>query len=164
VVCGCPEGIDPDRYNLQCTWSFGFGMRVAVVDEGRANAAAEQQLGWLLETVGLSALDGLGWIRVTGEDRVRWLNGMVTNSITELKPGEGNYSFALNAQGRIQGDLTAFAEAEALWLETARDRVPAMMALLDHYIIMDDVELSDVSLGRSRGSAAGEGGLGWSWG
>jgi folate-binding protein YgfZ len=123
-------------------------MRVAVVDEGRANAAAEQQLGWLLETVGLSALDGLGWIRVTGEDRVRWLNGMVTNSITELKPGEGNYSFALNAQGRIQGDLTAFAEAEALWLETARDRVPAMMALLDHYIIMDDVELSDVSLGR----------------
>jgi folate-binding protein YgfZ len=115
-----------------------------------------QEVRYLLEAAGVFTLDGLGhnlgqglgWIRVTGEDRTRWLNGMVTNSIQDLKPGEGNYSFVLNAQGRIQGDLYAFAEADALLLETSRAQVPALMALLDKFIIMDDVELADVSLGR----------------
>ena len=109
----------------------------------------------LLDTAGVWTLDDLAWIRVTGDDRVRWLNGMVTNSIQDLKPGEGNYSFALNAQGRIQGDLFAFAEADALELETARKQVPALMALLDKFIIMDDVELADVSLGRAGIGLAG---------
>ncbi len=109
-----------------------------------------EELAALLESVGVSGLDHVGWIRVTGSDRVRWLNGMVTNSIQDLKPGQGNYSFALNAQGRIQGDLVAFAdEGESLLLETAKERLPGLMALLDRYIIMDDVELEDVSPERS---------------
>jgi folate-binding protein YgfZ len=113
--------------------------------DGQERGAAGE-LAALLRTAGVCGLDGVGWIRVTGSDRVRWLNGMVTNSIQELKPGHGNYSFALNAQGRIQGDLTAFAdEGESLLIETAKDRVAGLMALLDHYIIMDDVELEDVS-------------------
>lgn len=106
-----------------------------------------QELQYLLTAAGVFTLDDLGWIRVTGEDRTRWLNGMVTNSIQDLKPGDGNYSFVLNVQGRIQGDLYAFAEADALLLETSRAQLPALMALLDKFIIMDDVELADVSLG-----------------
>jgi glycine cleavage system aminomethyltransferase T len=50
----------------------------------------------------------LGWrakILVTGADRVRWMNGMVTNNVRDLAPGRGNYNFLLNAQGHIQGDL-----------------------------------------------------------
>ncbi len=39
------------------------------------------QLTALLKATGISALNQTGWLRVTGEDRVRWLNGMVTNSI-----------------------------------------------------------------------------------
>jgi aminomethyltransferase len=75
---------------------------------------------------------------------VRWLNGMVTNSIQQLAPGQGCYNFVLNAQGRIQGDLTAFAQPDSLLLETDRERLPALIALLDHFIIMDDVELADI--------------------
>ena len=37
----------------------------------------------------------MGWIGVTGEDRMRWLNGMVTNSIAPLATGEGCYNFVL---------------------------------------------------------------------
>ncbi len=40
---------------------------------------------------------------MTGSYRVRWLNGMVTNSVQALTPGDGAYSFLLSAQGRIQG-------------------------------------------------------------
>jgi len=94
----------------------------------------------LLHTVAFAPLDSTGWVRVTGEDRVRWLNGMITNSIQSLAPGEGCYSFVLNAQGRIQGDLTAWMREECILLETGR---PAELAAwLERYIIMDDVELA----------------------
>ncbi len=89
--------------------------------------------------------DGGGWIAVTGEDRVRWLNGMVTNSVQALTPGEGAYSFLLSAQGRIQGDAVVWAEADRLLLQTSAGQVEPLMALLDRFIIMDDVELADLT-------------------
>ena len=110
-----------------------------------AAADSSAQLSALLTGAALAPLDDAGWIRVTGEDRVRWLNGMVTNSIQQLAPGEGCYNFVLNAQGRIQGDLTAFALPDSILLETSRDQIPALLAHLDHFIIMDDVELANIS-------------------
>ena len=103
----------------------------------------------LLSGVGVAAFgdesDGSGWIAVTGEDRVRWLNGMVTNSVQALTPGEGAYSFLLSAQGRIQGDATVWAEADRLLLQTSAAQVQPLLALLDRFIIMDDVELADLT-------------------
>ena len=95
----------------------------------------------LLHSAAFAPIDNTGWIRVTGSDRVRWLNGMVTNNIAALKPGEGNYNFFLNAQGRIQGDCTAWMQEDSILLETSPSQTNALMAMLDHFIIMDDVEL-----------------------
>jgi folate-binding protein YgfZ len=105
------------------------------------------RLAALLTGAGIHPLTETGWIRVTGEDRVRWLNGMATNAIQDLQPGQGNYNFFLTAQGRIQGDATIFAEpdSDALLLETSTAHLPALIAHLDHFIIMDDVELADIS-------------------
>jgi folate-binding protein YgfZ len=108
-------------------------------------SSSAAQLDALLQQTGISRLDQTSWIRVTGEDRVRWLNGMVTNSIQQLQDGEGNYNFLLSVQGRIQGDATIFAEPGALLIETAASQLPNLMALLDRFIIMDDVELADVT-------------------
>ncbi|MGO4515327.1 folate-binding protein YgfZ [Terriglobus sp. 2YAB30_2] len=99
----------------------------------------------LLSMAAIYPLDAEGRIAVRGEDRVRWLNGMLTNNIRDLKAGEGCYNFLLSAQGRIQHDATAFLLEDQILLETARERIPALMAALDHFIIMDDVELEDVS-------------------
>ncbi len=98
----------------------------------------------LLTAAAFAPLPNRGFLRVTGEDRVRWLNGMATNSIQSLKTGQGNYNFFLNAQGRIQADATAWLLEDAILLETTRDRIPALITLLDHFIIMDDVELAPV--------------------
>jgi folate-binding protein YgfZ len=110
-----------------------------------STSSSPAQLAALLQSAGISRLDQTGWIRVTGEDRVRWLNGMVTNTIQQLQAGEGNYNFVLSVQGRIQGDATIFAEPDALVIETAASQVPGLMALLDRFIIMDDVELADAT-------------------
>jgi folate-binding protein YgfZ len=106
--------------------------------------STEAQLAALLNGAGAAPLDDIGWLRVTGSDRIRWLNGMVTNSIQDLKPGHGCYNFVLNAQGRIQADLTAFPLADSILLEADRDQIEKLIAHLDHFIIMDDVELADI--------------------
>ena len=112
--------------------------------------APAAQLAALLTGAGIHPLIETGWIRVTEEDRVRWLNGMATNTIQDLQPGQGNYNFFLTAQGRIQGDATIFAEpSEALLLETEAAHIPSLIAHLDHFIIMDDVELADISTTRT---------------
>src|SRR5258708_493995 len=110
-----------------------------------SKSSSASQLAALLQGTGISRLDQTGWIRVTGEDRVRWLNAMVTNTIQDLKDGEGNYNFLLSVQGRIQGDATIFAEPDSLLMETAASQVPGLMTLLDRFIIMDDVELADAT-------------------
>src|SRR5271154_6895510 len=80
-------------------------------------------------------------IRITGEDRLRWLNGMVSNAIQTLPEGQGNYNFILNAQGRIQGDGYIYHCPTDLLLDTDRSQAARLLAHLDHFIIMDDVEL-----------------------
>ena len=122
---------------------------------GTTSISAQTQLDALLHVAGIAPLDGTGWIRVTGSDRVRWLNGMVTNAIQTLAPVEGCYNFVLNAQGRIQGDLTAWMLEDSILLETSRDQLPALLTHLDRFIIMDDVELADVSAQRAGFSVSG---------
>jgi folate-binding protein YgfZ len=91
-----------------------------------------------------AAVHDLGWLRrvsVRGEDRFRWLSGMVTNMVNDLGENAGAWNLVLNAQGRIQGDLHVWRDGESLELEMAADQYEKLLAHLDHFIIMDDVEL-----------------------
>ena len=47
----------------------------------------------------------------------------------------------LNAQGRIQGDLTVWREGDGAGTGDCRRPVDRLLAHLEHFIIMDDVEL-----------------------
>ena len=94
----------------------------------------------------------LSWrakIAVTGGDRVRWLNGMVSNNVRDLAPGHGVYAFLLNAQGRIQADLYvfqyAFQRGESLLVDMERGQRDTILQLFDRYIISDDVGIADIS-------------------
>jgi folate-binding protein YgfZ len=107
---------------------------------------------------------------VRGADRFRWLSGMVTNTVNDLFPNTGAWNLVLNAQGHIQGDLTVwrggeepspqrrsasgtgaksgdpllgtpFAGESELELEIAADQFEKLLAHLNKFIIMDDVEL-----------------------
>jgi len=92
----------------------------------------------------------LGWrakLVVTGRDRTRWLNGMVTNNIRDLAPGHGVYSFLLNVQGHILGDMYVFNRGESFLVDTDRLQVDKLTQLLKKYIIMDQVVLSEAGEG-----------------
>jgi folate-binding protein YgfZ len=95
------------------------------------------------------AVHDLGWMRrvgVRGEDSFRWLSGMVSNTVSELGRNGGAWNLVLNAQGRIQGDLMTWRDGDALELEIAGDQYARLLAHLEHFIIMDDVELVPLGL------------------
>jgi folate-binding protein YgfZ len=108
----------------------------------------DQELLCLTTNAGVYDLGCKSYLQITGGDRLRWLNGMVTNTIQSLPEGHWNYSFLLNAQGRIQGDANVFRTPNTLILQSDRSQITRLSAHLDHFIIMDDVELQllDASL------------------
>jgi len=55
------------------------------------------------------------------------------------------YAFLLNPQGRILGDLYAYNRGESIVVDTDRSQVEKMLATCEHYIIMDDVEVTNLS-------------------
>ena len=116
---------------------------------GAATAArfADPQLEFaaLLDGCGVYDLGFRAWISLTGGDRVRWMNGMVTNNIRDLAVGHGVYTFLLSPQGRILGDMYVYNRGESLIVETDRSQVEKVVATFDHYIVMDDVEVKNIS-------------------
>lgn len=123
------------------------GTNKSKLTEFRGAMTPQQLDAPVLETAALAkgaAAHDLGWMRrvtVRGEDRLRWLSGMVTNTVNEIPENGGTWNLVLNAQGRIQGDVTVWRDGESLELEIAADQYEKLMAHFDHFIIMDDVEL-----------------------
>jgi folate-binding protein YgfZ len=99
----------------------------------------------LVSGCGICDLASRAKISLTGGDRVRWLNGMVTNNVRDLTAGHGVYAFLLNPQGHILGDLYAYNRGESLLVDTDQSQVEKILAVFDKYIIMDDVEVTDIS-------------------
>ena len=107
-----------------------------------AAPAPAVQLRALRTQAGLYVESPRSLFACTGPDRLRWLNGLVSNHVGALAEHRGCYAFVLNAQGRIQGDLNIFQRGDSLWLETASEQAAKLLAYLEHYIIMDDVALA----------------------
>jgi folate-binding protein YgfZ len=106
---------------------------------------ARSEFAELLTGCGLIDLSGRAKIALTGGDRMRWLNGMVTNNIRDLAAGKGVYTFLLNPQGHILGDMYAYNRGESLLLDTDQSQLEKLLAIFDRYIIMDDVEVANLS-------------------
>jgi aminomethyltransferase len=91
------------------------------------------------------AVYDLGWqarMAVTGEDRQRWLNGMVTNNIRDLEENRGLYSFLLTPQGRVQGDMFVYHRGDRMLIDTDWSQAAKLKEIFERYIIMDDVEVA----------------------
>jgi len=122
---------------------------VATAHNGEFTATAEAKAEFqaLLSQCGVYSLNARAKVLLRGNDRVRWLNGMITNNVRDLAAGRGVYAFLLNPQGRILGDLYAYNRGDSICLDTDESQLPKILEIFDHYIIMDDVEVENISQG-----------------
>ncbi len=107
-------------------------------------ASAADELRALVGGAGIFDRGYRTWVRATGKDRVRWLNGMITQAVKSMSAGQTGYTLVLNAQGRIQGDGDILTNDDHLVLETDRSQTERLLGHLRRFIIMDDVRLEEL--------------------
>jgi folate-binding protein YgfZ len=83
-----------------------------------------------------------GLLRLTGGDRVTFLQGMVSNDVARLRDGEGTYAALLTQQGKLVSDLRVYVLGDEVWLDVPAARAQAVRENLERYIIADDVEFA----------------------
>jgi tRNA-modifying protein YgfZ len=101
----------------------------AVCERGAAINLSQQRAKW----------------RLTGSDRVRFLNGQVTQEVRQLSPGKAVQACVTNVKGKIEAELQIHAEPEALILDAPICLRESLALRLEKYIIADDVTLEDVT-------------------
>lgn len=97
------------------------------------------------EGVGIIERSARGKLNITGADRARFLQGMVTNRVEGLKFGEGNYAALTDAQGHTLTDLWVNNRGDSFLLETEPGYQEKLYHSLDRFLIADDVKIEDVT-------------------
>lgn len=94
-------------------------------------------------------------VRVTGSDRIEFLNRMLTQELrpggTPLPPGAVVSSFWLNRKGRIDADLRVMelgddaSAPSGMYLETDVLAAPNLVKTLEAFVFSEDIAFEDVS-------------------
>lgn len=84
-------------------------------------------------------------IRVTGSDRVRFLNGMLSNDVARLACGQGQWAAKTSNKGRVEGVIRVRARKESLALDVREVAAERVAMELMKFVVMDDVSLDDVT-------------------
>jgi folate-binding protein YgfZ len=86
-----------------------------------------------------------GALRLTGADRVRFLNNMITGNVASLGTGEGCKAVLTTVKGKLVAELLVLARTDELFVLVTQGDHRAVFEALDKHIIADDVELEDAS-------------------
>src|SRR5256712_6103797 len=83
-------------------------------------------------------------IRLTGSERLTFLDGIVTADMKILTPGLSAYALLLNEKSRVLGDLRVYAFADSLVLDIEASQKDTILRLLEKGRVSDDVEFRDL--------------------
>lgn len=84
-------------------------------------------------------------LRLTGEDRVRFLNGQVSNDVRRASGADAVYACVMTIKGKMCGDAFIHAGPDCLLVDAPAELREILAARLERYIIADDVTLEDVT-------------------
>ena len=115
------------------TVPLSFGNDAAAIQAARQGVALVDLSHW-------------GLLKISGDDRLRYLHNQSTNDFQRLKPGQGCDTVFVTSTARTIDLATAYVTEDAVLLLVSPHRRQQLMEWLDRYIFpMDRVELKDVS-------------------
>ncbi len=98
-----------------------------------------------------------GLVEATGRDRAVFLNGMLTNDVKSLAPGQGCGAAFLDAHGKVQSLLAVLACQDCLLMIVPGGTAARLVELLDKFLFSERVTLRDASAESIRLMLAGPG-------
>ncbi len=84
---------------------------------------------------GIADLSQRGKLRVTGEDRIKWLQSVISNDILPLKPGQGRYSSFLSHKGKMLAYFRVYIQPDCVVLEDVGEIGDATFQALRKFLL-----------------------------
>jgi folate-binding protein YgfZ len=97
------------------------------------------------KTVGLADISHIGRLKISGKDRISFLNGLLTNDVSQLRENGGQRTALLNSKARVLADLYLYAQPDSLLVDTGESPGPHVKEILDRFIITEDVQIHDAT-------------------
>jgi hypothetical protein len=94
----------------------------------------------------LAALPERAALAIAGEDRVAFLQGLVSNDVAEAQPGRAVWAALLTPQGKWLADFFILSDGERLLLDCERAQLPMLQQRLSRYRLRSRVTLADTDL------------------
>lgn len=108
-------------------------------------STADRELELMLDSVVLVPRPGRAHLALSGEDRQRFLGGLVTCDVRSLEAGAGTYGFFTTGKGRILADVVVRSLEDRLELDLPRVLAAAVAEHLERYRVADRVEIGPVA-------------------
>jgi tRNA-modifying protein YgfZ len=90
-------------------------------------------------------LSGRTKLRITGNDRLRFLNGQITNDARKATETKVIEACVLTAKGKINAHVFVSAAPDCFFVDAAPELRETLAARLERYVIADDVQIEDVT-------------------
>jgi folate-binding protein YgfZ len=84
-------------------------------------------------------------LRLSGADRVRFLNGQTTNDVGRAGAEATQESCVLNAKGHLDAHLFLFVTPNDIWIDADSELREQLRLRLERYVIADDVTTEDMT-------------------
>jgi folate-binding protein YgfZ len=124
-----------------CSQEPGFSDRPVIGDlEPRTGADLPDPLGLAL----LRPDPARAWIRLSGPDRLRFLQGQCTQDLAPMRPGDATTAFVLEPSGRLLAELQVLRFEEEIHLLPAAAGAAGLSAQLRRYGALSQVTLEEV--------------------
>ncbi len=93
----------------------------------------------------LALLPRRGVVEIAGEDRIGFLQGLVSNDVTEAAPGRAVWAALLTPQGKWLADFFILSEGDRLLLDCERAQAPMLAQKLSRFRLRSKVSVRDLS-------------------
>lgn len=93
----------------------------------------------------MAHLPSRGVVEVAGDDRVSFLQGLVSNDMTQATPGRAVWTALLSPQGKWLSDFFVLAEGERLLLDCPRDHVAMLVGKLSRFRLRARASVRDAA-------------------
>jgi folate-binding protein YgfZ len=84
-------------------------------------------------------------LRIRGNDRLRFLNGQITNNISKATATAAIAACVLNAKGKTEAHVFCSSGPDYFSIDSDPELREKLQARLERYLIADDVQIEDVS-------------------
>ncbi|MDR2986335.1 MAG: folate-binding protein, partial [Nocardiopsaceae bacterium] len=106
---------------------------------------AEQRA--LDEAAGLVDRSDLDVLKITGQDRLGWLNSISTQKLDDLQPGVARETLILSPRGHVEHHFSLVDDGTAIWMHVEPGEAASALEFLESMRFMMRVEAEDISSG-----------------